>query len=170
MFRHAVKIILPFMVSQAIHALPSDREKIINVVADSASLSQQEHKGEYNGNVQFVQGTTHLHASRAITQANEKNQLIIAIAKGDEKGQAHYRTMTEPDKPEMHAYADTIYYYPLKHLITLEGHARIVQGKNSFSAAKISYDTLKQHVVSESKGQTRTTIIIYPEKKTKAAL
>ncbi|KTD31939.1 OstA family protein [Legionella israelensis] len=170
MLRHVVKMMILLSISHALYGLPSDREKVMNVVADSANLNQQEHKGEFNGHVQFVQGTTHLHAAQAITQGNEKNQLIVAIAKGDEKNQAHYWTLTDPAKPQLHAYADTIYYYPLKHLITLTGHARIVQGKNSFSAATISYDTLKQRVVSESDGQTRTTIVIYPDKKMKAAL
>lgn len=65
----------------------------------------------------------------------------------------------------MHAYADTIRYYPLRHLIELIGNARVEQGKNSFSAAKISYDTEKQHVLSQGNGNKRIIIIYHPEKK-----
>ena len=163
-----VKFFLSLLVLAAAmssYALPSDKEKVMHVVADSADLSQQSHKGTYSGNVEFVQGTTNLQAAKAITKGNIKNQLTLAIATGEKGKQAHYWTETGPGKPPFHAYADTIKYYPLKHLIELVGNAHVEQGNNSLSAAKISYDTIKQHVLSESKGTTRTTIIIYPEKK-----
>jgi lipopolysaccharide export system protein LptA len=151
-------------VSMAGYALPSDKKKVMHVTADSADLNQQNHKGTYTGNVEFIQGTTNLHASNAITQGNDKNQLTLAIANGTKGKQAHYWTEPGANKPLFHAYADTIRYYPILHLIKLIGNAHIEQGTNSLSAAKITYDTVKQHVVSQSDGKTRTTIILYPEK------
>lgn len=153
------------LISLTAVALPSDKEKVMHVVADSANLSQQNHKGIYIGNVEFIQGSTNLRAAKAITQGNTKNQLVLAIANGTKEKQAHYWVETAPDKPPFHAYADTIKYYPLKHTIELSGNARIEQGNNSLSAAKIIYDTQEQHVVTQSSGTTRTTIILYPEKK-----
>ncbi|MDI1351923.1 MAG: lipopolysaccharide transport periplasmic protein LptA [bacterium] len=147
------------------YALPTDKEKVMHVVSDSADLNQLKHQGIYTGNVEFIQGTTNLHAMKAITKANLKNQLTLAIAIGAKEKQAHYWTETGPNKPPLHAYADTIKYYPLKHVIELIGHARVEQGLNSLSAAKITYDTLEQHVVSDGDKTTRTTIILYPEKK-----
>ena len=64
------------------------------MVADSADLSHQNHKGIYTGNVEFVQGTTNLHAANALTQGNTKNQLTLAIANGTKENQAHYWTET----------------------------------------------------------------------------
>lgn len=148
------------------HALPSDKEQVMHVTADSADLNQQKHKGIYKGNVVFIQGTTNLHAAHAITEGNIKNQLTLAVAKGSNETQAHYWTETGPNKPPFHAYANTIKYFPLKHLIELTGNAHIEQGQNSLSAAKIIYDTKEQHLISKNDGKTRTTIIIYPEKKT----
>jgi lipopolysaccharide export system protein LptA len=147
------------------YALPTDKEKVMHVVSDSADLSQQNHLGTYTGNVEFSQGTTNLHAAEAITEGNLKNQLTLAVAKGSNEKQAHYWTQTDPNKPPFHAYADTIKYYPLKHLIELIGHAHVEQGQNSLSAAKITYDTIKQHVLSNGDKETRTKIILYPEKK-----
>ncbi len=146
-------------------ALSSDQEKVMHVTADSADLNQLAHKGTYTGNVEFIQGTTNLHAHNAVTQGNTKNQLTLAIANGSKGKQAHYWTQTDPNKPMFHAYADTIRYYPLRHLIELIGNARVEQGSNSLSAAKITYDTLKHHVVSHGNEKTRTVIILYPEKK-----
>ncbi len=167
MHRHMVKsVIILFLGLQSLaNALPTDRQKVINVIADTADISQATHKGVYKGHVELEQGTTNLRAIQAETYGNEKNQLILAIARGDKSIQAHYWTMTAEDKPLLHAYADIIRYYPMKHLITLTGNAKVIQGTNSFSAAKITYDTIKQHVVSESNGDTRTKMVIYPEKK-----
>ncbi len=159
-------LFLFFMTITAVgFALPSDKEQVIHVTSDSADLNQLSHKGTYTGNVEFTQGTTNLHATSAMTQGNIKNQLTLAVANGTDGKQAHYWEQTDPNKPPFHAYADTIRYYPLRHLIELIGNAHVEQGANSLSAAKISYDTLKQHVVSQSDGITRTTIILYPEKK-----
>ncbi|QLZ69599.1 lipopolysaccharide transport periplasmic protein LptA [Legionella sp. PC1000] len=167
MFQRMVNYSLFFllMFSSFAYALTEDKEKVMHVMADSADLSQQEHKGIYTGNVELVQGTTNLQASKAVTLGNKKNQLEVAIATGTSEKQAHYWTITDPNKPPVHAYADTIRYYPLRHLIELIGNARVEQGENSFSAAKISYDTEKQHVLSQGNGSKRITIIYHPEKK-----
>lgn len=166
MLQLKVKVFIISLCSAAMsYALPSDREKVMHVVADSADLNQQKHLGTYTGNVEFVQGTTNIRAAHALTEGNLKNQLTLAVAKGSKDKQAHYWTESGPGKPPFHAYADSIIYYPLRHLIELKGNARIEQGTNSLSAAIITYDTVAQHVVSKGDGKTRTTIILYPEKK-----
>ncbi len=153
------------LASQNLPAMPDDREKIMSLSADTADLSQETHRGEYQGHVELDQGTTHLRAARAVTEGNQQNKLVVAIAEGDKENQAHYWTQTALDKPLLHAYADSIRYYPDKHLIELIGNARVEQGNDSFSAPKIRYDTLKQHVLSQSDGKSRTLIVIHPEKK-----
>ena len=145
-------------------ALPADNLQVIKFRADSADINQTTHLGVYTGNVQLDQGTTHIRAAEALTEGNKKNQLIKAIIKGNKDIQAHYWTIMTNDKPPLHAFADTINYYPDKQLIELMGNARVKQGNNSFTAPKIIYDMVQQHIVSESNGTTRTTIIIHPEK------
>jgi len=146
-------------------ALTADKEQTMHVMADSADLNQQTHKGTYLGNVELIQGTTNVQANKAITIGNEKNQLMVAIASGVPGKQAHYWTTTDPAKPPVHAYADTIKYFPLKHLIELIGNAKVEQGANSFSADKITYDIVNQHVISNGTKKQRITIIYHPEKK-----
>ncbi len=166
--KHGVKIvscIFLMIFSMMVTALESDKEKVANVAADFARLSQKAHQGEYKGNVRVEQGTTNLRAALAVTKGNKKNELTLAIAKGDKKHQAHYWTMTDSKKPLLHAYADAIYYYPLKNLIKLIGNARVIQGENVFKATTISYNTKEEHVVSESGWSSQSTIIFYPEKK-----
>ncbi|MFC3907657.1 lipopolysaccharide transport periplasmic protein LptA [Legionella dresdenensis] len=157
--------ILQIVFGNLAHALPEDRQQIAQLSADNADLNQQLHQGEYTGNVQFDQGTTHLRAEKAITKGNEQNKLTYAVAYGNKENPAHFWTKTAADKPELHAYAQEIKYYPEKNLVELVGDARVIQGENSFSAPKISYNTLKQHIVSESSATARTVIIFHPEKK-----
>lgn len=158
-------LLLLLTVTCSVHALPEDKGKVMHVMADSADLSQHNHKGVYTGHVELIQGTTNLHASKAVTLGNEKNQLVLAIASGVKGKQAHYWTITDPQKPPLHAYADTIRYYPVRHLIELIGNARVEQGNDSFAAAKITYDIESQHVLSHGSGKKRITIIYHPEKK-----
>lgn len=148
-----------------VFALPSDKDQIIQLRAGSADINQQTHKGIYLDDVQLDQGSTHIRAHTAITTGNEKNQLILAVIKGNQIAPAHYWTTPAVNKPPMHAYADIIHYYSTRHLIELMGHARVEQGNNSFSAPQITYDTLAQHVVSKASDTARTTIIFHPEKR-----
>lgn len=154
------------LISGACFALPDDKQQILQVNAGSADMNQQTHQGIYRQAVELDQGSTHIRSAEATTTGDANNKLILAVIKGNAHAQAHYWTLTALDKPPLHAYADTIRYYPERHLIELIGHARVEQGNNSFSAHKIKYDTLAEHVMSESDGHTRTTIIFHPEKRT----
>ena len=144
-------------------ALADDQTKVLDLSANSADLDQKTHHGQYVGNVELNQGTTHLRAAKASTDTDEHHQLITAIAYGDKTDRAHYWTQTAEDKPLMHAYADIIRYFPEQHRIELEGHAEVIQGHDSLSAAKICYDTLKQRVITQNNKQLRTMIIFHPK-------
>lgn len=151
-------------------ALPTDREQIVQLRAGMADLNQKLHRGTYSNTVEFDQGTTHIRAAEAITEGNSNNQLTLAIAKGNKEAQAHFWTQPALDKPLLHAYADTITYYPDQHIIELTGNAHVQQGDNAFFAPKIRYDTVHQHMIStKSNNQNnkykRTMIIIHPEKR-----
>lgn len=144
-------------------ALPTDKNQILNFRADSADINQETHFGYYTGNVALDQGSTHLRSAKASTEMDKKNKLIMATAEGSKTEQAHFWTLTDEKKPPVHAYANTIRYFPEKHLIELIGRARVEQGNDSFSAPKINYDTLHQHVLSQTQHQGQTVIIIHPE-------
>ncbi len=145
-------------------ALTEDSQKTIQFRADSADINQSTHLGVYLGNVELDQGSTHIRAAQAQTETNQKNQLIKAVIKGNNDGTAHFWTLTATNKAPLHAYADTIQYYPEQHVIELIGHARVEQGNDSFSAPQITYNIATQHVVSKSAKNERTMIIIHPEK------
>lgn len=148
------------MLPLAAYALPDDREAIVHVGADTAALNHITRTGTYVGHVTLDQGSTHVRAAYASTTGNMQNQLILAVARGNASKQAHVWTQPTPDKPVLHAYADTIRYLPLRHRIELIGHARLTQGTHVFAAPHIEYDTVLQHVTTQKNDHERTTIII----------
>ncbi|GGI81028.1 lipopolysaccharide transport periplasmic protein LptA [Legionella impletisoli] len=168
MAKHVICICAVFLslfISCISFALPDDREKTLYLRANKADINQATHKGIYTGDVELDQGSSHLRAAFAITQGNESNQLIKAFAKGDTHAQAHFWCLTAHNKPVLHAYADKIYYYPNKHIIELVGNAKVSQGENTFQAPTILYNVEQQHVITKRSGNQRTSITIYPEKK-----
>lgn len=158
-------LILCCLATTNLFAMPEDQHQPLTLSANSADINQETHHNKFIGNIELDQGTTHLRAIKATTETDQQNKLISATAYGNAENLAHYWTQPGLNKPIMHAYADIIHYYPNRHLIELIGHSRVEQGDNSFSAAKITYDTLAQHVISQSDPNTRTIIIYHPEKK-----
>ena len=154
------------LISNALYAMPDDRDKLIELSADTVNINQKDYNSEYDGNITLDQGSTHLRAAHAVTHGTQQNRLVVAIAYGQkDKQQAHYWTQTDVNKPLLHAYADTIRYYPERHLIELVGHAKIIQGSNKFTATQISFDTVKQHIFSKKSHTQRTLIVFHPDKK-----
>ena len=150
-----------FILSHSLLALPEDHQQPLLVRADSVDLNQKKHLGIYIGHVTVDQGSTHIRATKAVTEGDEHNQLVQAVIEGDSKSQAHYWTLQNIDKPELHAYADTMYYYPKSHQILLDGHAYVLQDHNKITASKLYFDTLTQHVKTSYQG-AQTTITILP--------
>lgn len=158
-------ILFSCQISGLVYALPDDRNQVAKVSANKASLDQQKHRGEYIGEVCFDQGTTHLRADKALTLGNKENHLSFAVAYGKQGQLAHYWERTSNDKPELHAFAEEIRYYPERHLIRLIGKARVLQGKDSFSAPNIDFDTEKQQVMALGNSKERIHIIMHTGKK-----
>jgi lipopolysaccharide export system protein LptA len=161
MVKRTILALLCGLVSNAF-ALQADRSAPVHVHAEAASLNQHTHRGVYSGHVILDQGSTHLRADHAITDGDNHNQLVLATIHGSQHQQAHVWTTQSMDKPPLHAYADTIRYFPMQHRIELQGHARLIQGAHSFSAPIIRYDTRNQHVTTEQHGHERTAIVIQP--------
>lgn len=158
--------ILLYVHSLLATALPEDKLSILHIRAGYAKLSQLTHRGTYLKGIALDQGSTHIRAASAITETNTSNQLTKAVIAGNRHHQAHYWALTAPNKPLLHAYADTMIYHPLTQEIELLGHARVQQGKHAFTAAQIRYDLKTQHVLTQSTPGEQTTLIIQAEKST----
>lgn len=145
-------------------ALPEDSQASVEMRSGQVTLDQKNHSGVFSDKVELDQGSTHIRASKIITQTDDKNALQKAIIIGTNQHLAHYWSLMSPDKPELHAYAERIEYYPKDNLIRLIGQAHIEQGNNSFSAPQISFNTATQKVITEARPNERALIIFHPEK------
>ncbi len=110
-------------------------------------------------NVKLHQGTTHLAADFLISHLDQNRKLSKATANGTAKTQAHYWDTKANNKPEFHAYADTIEYLPNQDKIILIGHASLLQNNDSYQAQKIEYNTVTKQVYSPSLPNKKVTFI-----------
>jgi lipopolysaccharide export system protein LptA len=151
------------IVSRSAFALEDDKNQPVSVQADSVSIDNKEGKSQYEGNVSVQNGSTHLTAAKAVVYTTKENSIKEAIAYGAGKVQAHYSTITDPKKPELNAYADTIQIFPDKHIVYLIGNAKVSQGDDFYQAPRIEYNSETQHVFSPQSAHGRTTIVIHPQ-------
>jgi len=152
--------LLSALLSTTLHALTEDKQYPVNLQAERISFNQRTHQTRCTNNVRLDQGSTHLRAARAMALIDEHHHLKLAIAKGDHKTQAHAWTTFTLDKPDVHAWADVIRYYPRTERLILLGHARLMQEPNTFLAPKITYDMKNHHVITSTQGTDRTHIVI----------
>lgn len=144
-------------------ALDDDKNQPISVQADSVSIDNKTGTSIYEGNVVVINGSTHLTAAKATITMAKDNKIKEAEADGQGDIQAHYWTLTDPQKPELHAFADIIRIFPEKKLVYLIGHAKVNQGEDVYQAPEIEYNTETQHVFSPKSIQGRTVILIHPK-------
>jgi len=147
-------------------ALPSDNLAKLFISANSASINKITGISIYTGNVDIVQGTTHITADKLTTYSDKKDQIKKAIAIGTTANRASYQTLTAKDKPILIAKAVVITYFPQKHYVILDGDASVVQGVNSITSAHLEYDLQKQILMTNDNStvaKKRTTIVIKPD-------
>lgn len=152
-----VLMLIGFMFATNAVALPTDRQQKLILKSAAASLNIETGISVYRGNVTVDQGTTHLLADTLTLHTNKQNELTAATAIGKP---AHYRTIPRLGKPEFHADADMIEYYPDKNLIILIGNAIAKQENNTYRGPRIEYNTALQTVVSPESPHGQTTIVI----------
>lgn len=148
-------------------ALTSDEQEKLLISSESAEIDRKAGTSTYRTTVKVDNGTTHV-TGEALTTYNDKNgRLVEIVVEGSPSEKAHYWTVTELNKPELHAKANLIKYYPQKRYIILIGDANIEQGTDSISGPLLEYDVEKQRLLAKkapnAQGQSaRTTIVIQP--------
>ena len=160
-----LKALLLICFSSAAFALKSDENVPAYISAESAEMDRSTGEGIYRHEVKIDQGTTHITGEIVTTHNDKNNKIDEAVVNGNASSQAHYWTLPEADKPELHARADVIRFYPQKQLVLLIGNASVAQGNNIIKSPRIEYDIEKQLLKSNQepgKASARTTIIINP--------
>ncbi|MFK5894498.1 MAG: lipopolysaccharide transport periplasmic protein LptA [Pseudomonadota bacterium] len=141
-------IFINFILSQNCLALSSDKDKPIELEADSADINDKKGISIYRGNVILIQGSTQLHAETLTLFHNQQHKLTKLEAIGSP---ARFKQRPDKQKDDVKAKAGKIIYYVKKELIHLYNNASFWQGKNSFQGEEIIYDTKNDIVKATSK-------------------
>jgi lipopolysaccharide export system protein LptA len=155
-------------------ALPSDREKPINIEADHAQLDDQTGITEYRGNAILTQGTLRIQGDVITFVFGDDRQIEKAIAQGN---RAQYQQVQKQGDPMVKAKAKKMEYDAKSQKIFLYGDAHVWQGGNESTGNKIEYDITRDLVKMSSapvtidnkveKTNKRIHLIIQPPSKKK---
>ena len=145
------------------HALDSDREQPIQIVADEAIRDEIAGETRYEGNVVLTQGSLKITADElTILHSTEDADRIIATG-----NPATLVQQPTPDQPPVDASALRIEYVRSEDLVRLLEDARIAQNGSTLSGNQIDYlvsqRTVKAAGGADGPGQGRVEVVIPPE-------
>lgn len=162
------KFILPFLLSclYSTHALAekADRDKPINIEADSVTLDDIKKVGVYLGNVILIQGTLMMRADR-VDVSQDENGLKNVTAIGSP---VSFRQKQDGTDEYVEAYAPRADYDNIKGQLVLSGGAQLRKGGDEVRGNMITYNTQTQFykVIGEQNAQTpagRVHVTIHPK-------
>lgn len=149
------------------HAEKADRDKPINLEADTVTLDDIRKISVYQGNVVLTQGTLMLRADRLQVTQNE-NGLDKVSATGRPVA---FRQKVDGRDEYIEGFADRIEYDGVNSQLELIGQARLRRGADELRGAQISYNanTGFYKVVGQPNAKTpggRVRAVIRPKPRT----
>lgn len=136
-----------------------DREKPLNIEADTAEINDSTGISVYTGDVVITQGTTILKGDIVtVTAPGQDIEKVVSVGKP-----STYQE-TGDDGKEVHAEALQMEFIKPENRIILLQKARIEQAGKTFASERIVYHTLDRRVDAGDK-QNRVKMTIIPEKK-----
>lgn len=139
--------------------LKIDPNTPIQIQADSASFDQTKQEAIHIGNVVLTQGSHEVHANRLSIKKDIKGNLTVITAIGEP---ATFSGKRQNDPNPVYATAKTIYYYPDKQLVVLEGSATLDHQQDKFRGPVLSYQLDKQIINATKQSDERPIITIHP--------
>ena len=119
--------------------MPGDRDKPIEVEAESVLIDESTGFNQFMGDAVVTQGSLFLSAELIEIQTSDE-EVESVVAKGSQQKPAKY-TQDQPNQARfVEATAININYDAEKGLVFLIGDAHLVQGFDSFSGETLEYD------------------------------
>lgn len=146
------------------HAEKADRDKPVNLEADTVTLDDIRKVGVYQGNVILSQGTLMLRADRVqVTQNADGLERVSATGRP-----VAFRPKLDDREEFIEGFADRIEYNGVTSQLELIGQARLRRGTDELRGAQISYNANTEFykVVGEPGAQTpsgRVRAVIRPK-------
>lgn len=165
-FRHATPLFLAASLAfaAAAHAELADKDKPVNLEADTVTLDDVRKISVYQGNVIVSQGTLMLRADRVEVRQNDAGlQSVSAVGRP-----VAFRQKLDRRDETIEGFADQVEYDAVKGQLELIGNARVRRGEDELRGARISYNTRTEfyRVVGVPNAQTpagRVRAVIRPK-------
>ena len=141
--------------------LPEDREKPINLEANSAQFDQISGVSTYQGNVVVTQGTMRLTADIAKIYIRE-GEFRRMEAEGNP---TTFRYQPAADKEIINGEGRQVEYDVGSAKVIVTDNAKFTQGQDVFTGDRIEYDLNKDLVTANSNKGGRVKITIQPKSK-----
>lgn len=125
-------------------ALPSDRQKPIEIESNTADIDNKKGVSIYKGNVVMIQGTTRITGDK-VTIYSVQQEVKKIVAEGN-KERAYYEEQQPDDQGILQAWGHTIDYQVAGDKIQLIKQAQLTQKGDTFTGERIDYDLTKQTV------------------------
>ena len=124
------------LLAASAHAEKADRDKPVNLEADTVTLDDINKISVYQGNVVLTQGTLMLRADRVqVTQNAEGLDKVSAVGRP-----VAFRQKADGRDEYIEGYADRIEYDGPSGQIELIGQAQLRRGSDELHGAQISYN------------------------------
>jgi lipopolysaccharide export system protein LptA len=152
------------LVAAAAHAEMADKDKPVNLEADTVTLDDVQKISVYQGNVVVSQGTLLLRADRVEVRQNDSGlQSVVAVGRP-----VAFRQKRDGRDEYIEGFADRVEYDNVRGQLELIGNARVRRGEDELRGARISYNTRTEfyRVVGTPNAQTpagRVRAVIRPK-------
>ncbi|MGO2997049.1 MAG: lipopolysaccharide transport periplasmic protein LptA [Moraxellaceae bacterium] len=145
------------------HALPSDANQQIKLLADKATYSERTGVTSYSGNVIITQGTFKMTADNITVNLSPQRSINSAVATGRP---ATMQQVVTQEKGLAKGQANKIDYNAVSGIITLTGNAKLVQNGASFAGNVIRYSLKAGDVEATAGGNQRVELVFPPNNNT----
>lgn len=142
----------------SVHALPSDANQPIRLLADKATYVERTGVTTYSGNVTIEQGTLKIGADNITLNLGNNRSIQSAVATGRP---ATMQQVVTQEKGLAKGQANKIDYNAVTGIMTLTGNAKLTQAGASFAGNVIRY-SLKLGDVEATAGSGQRVELIFP--------
>ena len=120
------------------HALSTDSDQPISILADAAEHDDATRMTIYRGNVVIDQGSLHITGDTVTVNFDAHDQVTKITSVGKP---SHFRQLPDGDTGHRKAWAKQMEYFPEQDLIMLFGEARYEKDRSRVEADRLVYDS-----------------------------
>lgn len=146
------------IINQA-HALPSDANQPIRLLADKATYTESTGVNTYSGNVTITQGTLKIAADSITVNITQNHSIGSAVATGRP---ATFQQIITQEKGLAKGQANRVDYNAVTGIVTLTGNAKLTQNGASFAGNVIRYSLKLGDIEANAGGGQRVELVFPP--------